>query len=76
MTKATYELQPTDVFRHPNGKYYQVTSVEHAAGDNYKVYAIDTKNKKVCFIVDVHTTFEIVMTYIYTRLANKIQAGA
>lgn len=76
MTKATYELQPTDVFRHPNGKYFQVTSVEHAAGDNYKVYAIDTNNKKTYFIVDVHTTFEIVMTYIYTRLAKQTKVGA
>jgi len=63
MTKATYELQPTDVFRHPNGKYYQVNSVEHAYRDTYKVYATDRNNRKTHFIVDVHTTFDMVMTY-------------
>ena len=63
MQKSTTELKKFDVFRHLNGKLLQVTSVEHAAHDNYKVHCIDNNNKTKFFIVDVHTQFDVVMTY-------------
>lgn len=63
MSKSTYELQPTDIFRHPNGQLFRVTSIEEASHDNYKVYCVDKQNKTTFFRVDVHTQFDVVMSY-------------
>jgi hypothetical protein len=63
MTKATYDLQPMDTFRHLNGKLFTVVKVDWVAGDNYVVICLDAKDQLNQFLCDVHTSFDIVMTY-------------
>jgi hypothetical protein len=63
MLKATYELQAMDTFRHLNGKLFTVVKVDWVAGDQYVVVCMDNKNKIVQYLADVHTAFEVVMTY-------------
>lgn len=63
MTKEIDQLQPTDVFRHLNGKLFQVVSTKYVGGDNYKVTCLDQDNNEAVFTADFHTQFEIVMTY-------------
>lgn len=63
MKKATYELSPLDIFQHLNGKNYQVLSVDSIGGDSYKISCLDADDKLVSFNADVHTSFQMVMTY-------------
>jgi hypothetical protein len=63
MLKAVNELQAMDTFRHLNGKLFTVVKVDWVAGDQYIVVCMDNKNKMVQYLADVHTAFEVVMTY-------------
>jgi hypothetical protein len=63
MRKATYELQRLDIFKHLNGRLYQVDDITWVGGDSYKITCIDDNDSMVDFRADVHTSFEIVMTY-------------
>jgi hypothetical protein len=63
MFKSTTELKAMDIFRHLNGKAFQVVSVTWVGGDNYKVACLDKFNKAVSFPATVHTSFEIMFTY-------------
>ena len=60
MFRSTDELQRLDIFRHLNGRNYQVDKISWAGGDNYKITCIDDKDKLVDFTADVHTQFEII----------------
>jgi hypothetical protein len=60
MFRSTYELQRLDIFRHLNGRNYQIDRISWAGGDNYKLTCIDDKDELVDFTVDVHTKFEII----------------
>ena len=60
MYRSTYELQRLDIFKHLNGKNYQIHEIAWAGGDNYKITCLDDKDKLVDFIADVHTQFEII----------------
>jgi GTP cyclohydrolase III len=63
MKKATYELQRLDIFKHLNGRLYQVDAITWVGGDNYRITCIDDNDDLVDFPADVHTSFEIAMTY-------------
>jgi hypothetical protein len=63
MLKSVDELQAMDIFRHLNGKLFSVVKVDWVAGDQYVVVCMDNKNKMVQYLVDVHTAFDVVMTY-------------
>ena len=60
MFRSTYELQRLDIFRHLNGRNYQIDRISWAGGDNYKLTCIDDKDELVDFTADVHTKFEII----------------
>jgi hypothetical protein len=60
MFRSTYELQRLDIFRHLNGRNYQIDEISWAGGDNYKLTCIDDKDELVDFTADVHTKFEII----------------
>lgn len=60
MFRSTYELQRLDIFKHLNGKNYQVDKISWAGGDNYKITCIDTKDQLIEFTADVHTKFEVI----------------
>jgi hypothetical protein len=63
MFRSTYELQRLDVFRHLNGNCYQIDDIQELAGDNYKLTCIDNKDNLVEFVCDVHTQFQIIISY-------------
>jgi len=63
MLKGLDELQAMDTFRHLNGKLYSVVKVDWVAGDQYVVICLDSKNKLNQFLTDVHTAFDVVITY-------------
>jgi hypothetical protein len=63
MLKGIDELQAMDIFRHLNGKLYSVVKVDWVAGDQYVVICLDNKNKLNQFLTDVHTAFDVVLTY-------------
>jgi hypothetical protein len=63
MQKATYELQRLDIFQHLNGKNYQVEEVKWIGGDSYRIDCLDADGKEISFPADVHTSFQMVMTY-------------
>jgi len=60
MFRSTYELQRLDIFRHLNGRNYQVDKISWAGGDNYKLSCIDDKDQSVDLIADVHTQFQVI----------------
>lgn len=60
MFKSTYDLQRLDIFKHLNGRNYQIDEIAWAGGDNYKITCIDDKDDLVDFIVDVHTKFQVI----------------
>jgi hypothetical protein len=63
MRKSIDQLQRLDIFKHLNGRNYQIDDIAWAGGDNYKITCIDDKDELIDFIADVHTSFEIVFTY-------------
>ena len=63
MRKATYELQRLDIFQHLNGENFEVDEILWIGGDNYKLTCIDNNDNLVDFVVDVHTSFQMVMSY-------------
>jgi hypothetical protein len=63
MRKDIDELQAFDIFQHLNSKFYQVVSVKWIGGDNYSIACLDADGKEISFAADVHTSFEMVMTY-------------
>lgn len=63
MLTPTYELKRLDIFRHLNGDCYYVDAVDWVNGDNYVVTCINANDDLVSFYVDVHTAFNVVMTY-------------
>ena len=60
MFKSTYDLQRLDIFKHLNGRNYQIDEIAWAGRDNYKITCIDDKDDLVDFIVDVHTKFQVI----------------
>jgi len=72
MLTPTYELKRLDVIKHLNGDCYYVDSVEWIGGDNYAVTCIDNNDDLVTFNVDVHTQFEVIITYRRAVKVNQI----
>jgi hypothetical protein len=60
MLRSTYELERLDIFKHLNGKNYQIDEIAWAGGDNYKITCIDSKDRLVEFVADVHTQFQVI----------------
>lgn len=72
MLTPTYELQRLDVIKHLNGDCYYVDAVEWIGGDNYAVTCIDNNDDLVTFNVDVHTQFQVIMSYRRAVKVNTI----
>jgi hypothetical protein len=72
MLTATYELKRLDVIKHLNGDCYYVDAIEWIGGDNYAVTCIDNNDDLVTFNVDVHTQFEVIMSYRRAVKVNTI----
>lgn len=72
MLTPTYELKRLDVIRHLNGDCYYVDAIEWIGGDNYAVTCIDNNDDLVTFNVDVHTQFEVIMSYRRAVKVNTI----
>ena len=72
MLTPTYELKRLDVFRHLNGNCYYVDAIDWIGGDNYAVTCIDNNDDLVTFNVDVHTQFEVIITYRRAVTVNQI----
>jgi hypothetical protein len=60
MFRSTYELQRLDIFKHLNGKNYQIDEIVWAGGDNYKLTCIDANDQLIEFTADVHTQFQVI----------------
>jgi hypothetical protein len=72
MLTPTYELKRLDVIKHLNGDCYYVDAVEWIGGDNYAVTCIDNNDDLVTFNVDVHTQFQVIMSYRRAVTVNQI----
>jgi hypothetical protein len=72
MLTPTYELQRLDVIKHLNGDCYYVDAIEWIGGDNYAVTCIDNNDDLVTFNVDVHTQFQVIMSYRRAVTVNQI----
>jgi hypothetical protein len=72
MLTPTYELKRLDVFQHLNGDCYYVDAIDWIGGDNYAVTCIDNNDDLVTFNVDVHTQFEVLISYRRNVYVNTI----
>ena len=72
MLTPTYMLKRLDTFEHLNGDCYMVDAIDWVAGDTYAVTCIDNNDNMVTFTVNVHTQFQVIMSYRKTVKVNTI----